>query len=67
MSAALVPQVRAQLQRLGFDEPIDANSVGLVSSLLGALQTERQRTQALAQTAEAGDQGGRGPASNAPR
>ena len=49
---ALVPDCRARLSALGFDAPLPAEAVGLVSSLLDALILERDRAQGLAQTAD---------------
>ena len=49
----LVSDVRARLSALGFDAPLTAESVGLVSSLLDALILERDKSRGLSATAEA--------------
>lgn len=51
--AMLVSDVRARLSALGFDAPLTAESVGLVSSLLDALILERDKSRGLSATAEA--------------
>ena len=48
-----MPELRARLSALGFDAPLTADSVGLVSSLLDALIIERDKSRGLATTADA--------------
>lgn len=52
MATPLIAPLRAKLGQLGFDEPLSADSVGLVSSLLEALVSARARVDTLTATAD---------------
>ena len=52
-ASRLIAPVRDKLSSLGFDAPLTADSVGLVSDLLDALLDERARSAKLAATADA--------------
>lgn len=52
-ASTLIPPVRAKLAALGFDAPLTADSVGLVSDLLAALLDEKAKAKKIASTADA--------------